>query len=309
LDFSNEKNGTARYSFEYLDFKNNATGNRHLILSDLTFGKLKLQANGSLLANETLTTTSDFLRVYARSTYSFTKSWIGAQLNLESNEQKEIVTENFTPLSQRFKAYTGFVGVGDSLKIHAEVGYTHRVNDSLRANVLGKVNTSNTYFLKSKLIQNKSTQLSLFVNYRTLQQEDESIEDEKSLNSRLVYQQKLFNQIVALNTVYETNSGTLPQQEFTYVQVDQGQGVYTWNDYNDNGIQELDEFELAQFPDEAIYVRVLLPNQIFIKTHQNKFSQALTLNPSQWNNKLGVKKFLSHFYNQTSFLIDRKILR
>lgn len=309
LDFSNEKNGTARYSFEYLDFANNATGNRHIILSDLTFGKLKLQTNGSLLTNETTTTTSDFLRLYARSTYSFTKSWVGAQLSLESNEQKEITTENFTPLSQRFKAYTGFVGVGDSLKIHAEVGYTYRVNDSLRNNNLQRVNTSNTYFLKSKLIQNKNTQLSLFVNYRTLQQEDESIEDEQSLNSRLAYQQKLFNQIASLNTVYETNSGTLPQQEFTYVQVDQGQGVYTWNDYNNNGIQELNEFELAQFPDEAIYVRVLLPNQIFIKTHQNKFSQVLTLNPAQWSNKKGVKKFLSHFYNQSSFLIDRKILR
>ncbi|WP_298419313.1 hypothetical protein [uncultured Kordia sp.] len=309
LDFSNEKNGTARYSFEYLDFTNNATGNRHILLSDLTFGKLKLQTNGSLLTNETTTTTSDFLRMYARSTYSFNKSWVGAQLSLESNEQQEIATENFTPLSQRFKAYTGFVGVGDSLKIHAEIGYTYRVNDSLRNNNLEKVNTSNTYFLKSKLIQNKNTQLSLFVNYRTLQQEDEDIEDEQSLNSRLVYQQKLFNQIVSLNTVYETNSGTLPQQEFTYVQVDQGQGVYTWNDYNNNGIQELDEFELAQFPDEAIYVRVLLPNQIFIKTHQNKFSQVVTLNPAQWSNKKGFQKFLSHFYNQSSFLIDRKIRR
>jgi len=309
LDFSNEKNGSARYSFEYLDFKNNARGNRHLISSDFTFGKFTLQTNGSILANETLTTTSDFLRLHARSTYSFAKSWIGAQMSLESNEQKENVTETFTPLSQRFKAYTGFVGVGDSLKIHAEIGYTYRVNDSLRNSNLQRVNTSNTYFLKSRLVQNQHTQLSLFVNYRTLQQKDESIPDEKSLNSRLVFQQKLFNKIVTLNTVYETNSGTLPQQEFTYVQVDQGQGVYTWNDYNANGIQELDEFELAQFPDEAIYVRVLLPNQIFIKTHQNKFSQVITWNPAQWSNDTGTKKFLSHFYNQTSFLIDRKIRR
>ncbi|WP_040559543.1 hypothetical protein [Kordia algicida] len=311
LHFSNEKNGTAQYSFEYLDFKNNATGNRHIVRSDLKFGKLTLQANGSLLTNETVSTTSDFLRFYTRSAYSFAKSWIGAQVSLESNEQKEIATEAFTPLSQRFKAYTGFVGVGDSLKIHAEIGYTYRVNDSLRNGNLQRVNTSNTYFLKSRLIQNENTQLSLFVNYRTLNQEDESLEDEKSLNSRLVYQQRLFDKIATLNTVYETNSGTLPQQEFTYVQVDPGQGVYTWNDYNENGIQELNEFELAQFPDEAIYVRVLLPNQIFIKTHQNKFSQVVTLNPAKWNksNASGVKKFLSHFYNQSSFLIDRKIRR
>jgi hypothetical protein len=82
-----------------------------------------------------------------------------------------------------------------------------------------------------------------------------------------------------------------------------------WNDYNNNGIQELQEFEVAPFPDLAKYVRVFLPNQIFVKTHQNKFSQSLTLNPSVWQNEKGIKEIISYFYNQTSFLVDRKIVR
>jgi hypothetical protein len=112
-----------------------------------------------------------------------------------------------------------------------------------------------------------------------------------------------------VTTAYETTSGTIAQQEYTYLEVNPGLGVYTWIDYNGNGIQELQEFEIAPFPDQAKYVRVFLPNQIFIKTHQNKFSQSLTLNPSQWQNTAGYKKVLSHFYNQTSFIIERKIKR
>ena len=98
-----------------------------------------------------------------------------------------------------------------------------------------------------------------------------------------------------MNTTLESSNGVLPQQEFTYVKTEPGQGVYAWQDYNDNGVQELDEFEVAQFQDQAEYVRVLLPNQVFVKIRNNSFSQTLTLNPQAWSNASGVKKVLSHF--------------
>ncbi len=71
----------------------------------------------------------------------------------------------------------------------------------------------------------------------------------------------------------------------------------------------MQEFEVATFTDQAKYVRVFLPNQIFIRTHQNKFSQSLNFNGSVWQNETGYKKLLSYFYNQTSFLVERKIAR
>ena len=96
-------------------------------------------------------------------------------------------------------------------------------------------------------------------------------EDDTSLNSRILYNQSLFQGKVRLNTALETNNGVIARQEFTYVQVDPGNGIYTWNDYNNNGIQELEEFEIAQFQDEGTYVRVLLPNQFFQKIRGNKY--------------------------------------
>ena len=85
--------------------------------------------------------------------------------------------------------------------------------------------------------------------------------------------------------------------------------MYWKKDYNNNGIQELQEFEVAPFPDLAKYVRVFLPNQVFIKTHQNKFSQSLILNPNQWQSKAGLLKLASYFYNQTNYLIEKKVAR
>ncbi len=304
------KKGIFNYHFEHLNFSDGFNGNRHITKANLIMNKIRIVSYSSFLKANSNINSSTFLRSYNTITYGMKKSWLGTKLAIEDNEQRETATQILTPLSQKFKSYEVFFGVGDSTKIFAEIGYKNRVNDSIRNNELQKVNTSNTFYLNAKLVQNKNTNLSIYANYRTLNYEDNTIEDERSINSRIQYNQKLLNQIIQWNTVFETNSGTLPRQDFTYVEVEPGQGTYTWIDYNDNGIQELEEFEIAQFQDQGKYIRVLLPNRVFLKTHQNRLSQTLTLNPTQWSNsEKKIQKFWSHFYNQTSYLIDRKIER
>ena len=304
------KKGFASYKFEHLNYSENFNGNKHNVFANLNLNKLNVFTNSSVLNNKASNTTSTFLRTFNRVTYSFNKQWIGTKLAAENNEQRSTTTDSLTPLSQKFKSYQVFYGVGDSTKVFAEVGYKHRINDSLRFNKVVKVNSSNTYYIKSKIIQNTETDLGVYINYRNLKSVEANIEDEQSLNSRLNYNQQLFKQIVQWNTIFETNAGSLPQQDFTYVRVEPGQGAYTWIDYNNNGIQELNEFEVAQFQDQGEYIRVLLPNQVFVKTHQNRLSQTLTFNPQQWSaSDSKSKQFWSHFYNQASYLIDRKIKR
>jgi len=268
-----------------------------------------VQNSGSILKSDSDYSESTFIRNQTQARYHFKKNWIGGSFRLEDNEEKLKETNQFSALSQKFHEFGVFAGRGDSTRVYVELGYLQRSNDSLVNGFIQKVNTSNSYYLKSRLLKTDKSDLSLFVNYRNLKFEDPSRKNEPSLNSRLLYNDRYFGQLVQVTTSYETTSGTIPQQEFTYLKVEPGQGVYTWIDYNGNGIQELEEFEVAQFSDQAMYVRIFLPNQIFIKTHQNKFSQAVILNANQWQNEKGFKKILSYFYNQTSFLIDRKIIR
>lgn len=302
--------GITRYEFEHLNYSNDFNGNRHILFADLNLNRWNIFSNSSVLNANSTVNKSNFIRSFNRISYTFKNQWIGTKIALENNEQTNSVTQELTPLSQKFTTYEVFYGVGDSSKVFAEIGYKNRINDSIRNNELVKVNTSNTYYLKSRLLDNNHTNLSVYLNYRKLKNEDESIPDENSLNSRIQFNQKLFDRLINWNTVFETNSGVLPQQDFTYVQVDEGQGAYTWIDYNENGIQELEEFEIAQFQDQGTYVRVLLPNRVFIKTHQNRLSQLLTINPQMLTSNDSTKtKFWSHFYNQTSYLIDKKIRR
>ncbi|WP_338732570.1 hypothetical protein [Mangrovimonas cancribranchiae] len=301
------KKGFAEYQFEYLNYSENFNGSRHVFNTNLMLNRWHIASSSSFLNASSTTNTSTFLRSYNRITYSFNKAWIGTKLAIEDNEQKEKATNNYTELSQRYKSADLFAGIGDSTNVFVEAGYKFRVNDSLQNNQLQQVNTSNTYYLNSRLIKNQRTNLSVYANYRTLKHNDDTLEDEHSINSRLQFSQRLFKQLIFFNTAYETNSGTLPQQDYTFVEVEPGQGAYVWIDYNQNGIQELEEFEVAQFQDQGTYIRVLLPNQVYIKTHQNRLSLNLTLNPQQWStSNNGVLKVLSRFYSQTSYLVDRK---
>lgn len=309
LTFKLPEKGSLTYQYENLDFSESFSGNRHLIDAYFKLSQWSLRENGSFMKSDGTLADSKFVRNQTQARYHFGKNWVGGSLRLEDNQEKVKLTNSLSALSQRFFEYGAFVGRGDSTKVYIELGYLNRANDSLQNGLLQRVNRSNSYYLKSKLIQTEKSDLSVFVNYRNLKFTDPVREDEPSLNSRILYSNRFFDQLMQLTTAYENSSGTIAQQEFTYLEVEPGQGVFMWNDYNGNGIQELQEFEVAPFPDQAKYVRVFLPNQVFIKTHQNKFSGSLTLNPMQWQNKNGFQKFLSYFYNQTSYLIDRKIKR
>ena len=302
--------GAARYEFQYLDYNGSFNGSRHVVNTNLQHKNTQAFINASLLTSDGDSLDSDFARVFVNTRQGVGKYWVGAKFNFEDNQQRVNTNDSLTPLSQRFSEYQAYAGVGDSTKVYVELGYINRVTDSVVSNRLDRVASAESYYAKTRIFNTESTQLNLVANYRRTRFEQTDMPDEQVLNGRVSYNQRLWKGAVVATTLFESNSGVIPQQEFTYVAVEPGQGIYTWNDYNGNGIQELEEFEVAQFQDEAEYVRVLLPNRTFVPINQNAFSQSITLQPRQWaNSENGFKKILSQFYNQASYLIDRKVRR
>jgi hypothetical protein len=93
------------------------------------------------------------------------------------------------------------------------------------------------------------------------------------------------NKWAQLNLFYETSSGLEAKQAFIYAEVPAGQGVYVWNDYNDNGIKELSEFEVAAFAYEANYVRLPVQTTEYQSIYTTSFTSSLNVNPRQLKNK------------------------
>ena len=297
-----------KYQFEKLDYSINFSGNKHVFQAVAKNKSVVFQTQTSLMNSQSDLSKSDFFRTHNVAKYHFKKNYIGGSFRSENSKELLTQTQTLSNFSQRFTEFGNFIGRGDSTVVFTEIGYLARQNDSLQNTVLKRVNASFSTYLKSQLIKNDRRNLGIFINYRTLKFADGRA-TEPSINSRLSYSDSFFNQLVQTTTFYENNSGSIAQQEFTYLEVDPGRGVYMWNDYNNNSVQELQEFEIATFPDLAKYVKVFLPNQTFIRTYQNKLSQTLAFNGNAWQNESGFKKFLSNFYNQTSLIIDKKVAR
>ena len=307
LSFLNDSIGYVNYNFENLTFGEHYKGSKHSLLSNIKYHNTSILADFSILYSDDHIDKTTFYRLYSGLVRQFSKSWAGVKFNFESNDILDKITNRSNILSHSYLEMEGYYGIGDSTGIFSEVGYNFRSTDSVQISNLENVSKAHTFFLKSKLIQNKNTDLGIFVNYRTVK--NINIQDEKSLNSRVNYRQSLWHNMLVLQTLYETQAGNLPQQEFIYIEVEPGKGFYEWIDFNGNEIQELDEFVIAKFQDQAKYVRVLLPQVKFIKTNQNKFTQSVNLNAMRWQNKDGIKKTLSHFSDQAYFLIDSKTKR
>ena len=305
INLQKSEDNFLNYSFQQLQFSDNFKGGKHLITSNMQFGNTSFYSNSSFLSNNSDIQDNTFLRVKAGIEHHFLKSWFGGFLNIESNNGKIKPSQDAILTNHQFKEYEGYIGIGDSTNVYAKVGFNYRDNDSIRSNAFTEINNRKTYYLDAKIIQTERTNLSLFANYR--ETENTFLENQKALNSRIIYNQRFLKNFITLGTRYETSSGNVAQQDFVYVEVEAGQGFYTWIDYNDNGIQEFDEFEIAEFQDQANFLRVPLPNLQFIATQSAKINQSITLNANQWSNKTGLKKVLSHFYNQF-FLSSRNEL-
>ncbi len=304
---SNSSLGNSTYTIENLRFGSNVyNGFKHTLLNKYQINKIHFQTDYNFLEYQSTTEKGTFLQLFADVKYQLDRFWFGSSIENENNHRKEINTQQLTSQSFAFNSSKLYTGFGKLYKTYLELGYVKSENDSVKIDKLTKVQEANTYYLKSQLINNMQSKLSIYTHYR----KNKLVENpnESTLNSEIIYSQALFNNFVQWQTNYSTRSGNLPQQEYTYIKTEPGNGFFTWNDYNANGIQELNEFEVAQFKDEAAYLRVALPTVNYLKTHQASFNQSLTLNPLQWQQNSGIKKMLSKLYNQTFLLIENKQL-
>lgn len=305
-----EKKETQRIEFQssYLGLGNAFKGLKNGIVTENNLGKFNLKTNNSHLENSNINEKGTFTRHESVLKYQLKKVWLTGLLTYENNKNKKNqILDSLT--TQKYLSAGVLVGIGDSTKVYSKVGFTSIQIDSVKNRNIERVQNVKNYSLESQWIKNKKTSLNTFVNYRKVNHFFSK--DIDIINARGIYTQQLFKDKVRLSTVYETSSGSTPQQNFTYIETEPGQGFYTYlGDLNGNNKKDFDEFEVAQFTDQANYLRVLIPNTQRVATQKAKISQSLFVQFNQFKNHTSNwLKTLSHFSNQSNVLVNKDQLK
>ncbi len=309
LGVSKANTGFVRYEFNaflageaYEGWKNNLSAHIHS-------GGFSGDVKGSYL----LTKGSDrstFLRHRSHLKQNLKFISIGFKDEHEQNLFQSGFADSLTAASYRFYDWEVYLSNPDTTGNRFTVFYRQRLDKTGITGRLSNLSMASGYGVKIDLHKSKMHQFRMHSTYRKLEVSDSTLTTQKPENtliSRFEYTIRAWRSALTASTFYEIGTGLEQRREFIYVEVPAGQGVYTWIDYNNNNVKDLDEYEIAAFPDQAIYVRVFTPSNQYIRTFTNQFTQVLRLTPSKiWRNKTGLRKWVARFNTQTTYRADRK---
>ncbi|PZE18810.1 hypothetical protein DNU06_02980 [Putridiphycobacter roseus] len=259
-----------------------------------------------------LTANGDLNSKFFRHQAEVSKTWKKIKIGYVDIYEKNIISisDSLLPSAYQFYDAKAYISTGDSTKNYHQIYYQLRTDWLSDTNQLTPSANAENYGISSQFNKNKYYQLKVNLNYRRLKVLDENLFDQPPENTMLGrVEQNLFflKGVFSSRTFYEVNSGLELKRDYVYVQVNNGQGVYTWIDYNEDGIKDIGEFEIAQFSDQAEYIRISISSTEFVRTYGNQFNQTFFLKPEKiWRQSKGIKGFLGLFSNQTNYKINRK---
>lgn len=237
---------------------------------------------------------------------------LGFRYLLEHNKARYKLTDTLVPLSFSFDSYSIYFRSDESKKNKYGITFFTRSDKYPVGKDFIRGDRSLNLNLQTELLSNPKRQLYLNTTFRKLKVYNTLVSKQKEDETILGRAEYVMNEWKGLlngNILYEVGAGQEQRRDFAYLEVPAGTGQYAWIDYNNDGIQQLNEFELALFPDQAKFIRIFTPTNEFIKANYITFNYSLNISPRSVlssSDLKGFKKFLSRINLVTSLQTSKK---
>lgn len=315
ITLSDNKSNKISYNIINYNRSDNFNGIRHLIeqYSSLAGWKINNQisftkANASLEKSEYIRPTIAVSKVFNR----LNSIQLGGDYLGEHNQIINKATDTLSNLSFAFNTWQAYIKSNPSKSNKWGLSYFTRRDQYPLFKKLQLADKSNNFNLSTELLSNEKHQFKFNFTYRELYIVNSKLSKQKadeSILGRAEYYVNEWNGLLTGNVLYEAGAGQEQKREFTFVEVPAGQGEYTWNDYNSNGIAEINEFEIALFPDQRKFIKVNTPTNQYVKANYVQFNYNIDLTPGAVfipARSTGFKKLLSRFSSSSALQLNKK---
>jgi hypothetical protein len=315
LQLSDKKSNSLRYQFTEYNRGTSFTGLRHSFTHMQTI-------KGWVLNNQVTLSNIDAINdkgYFWRPTFNLSRQFaklknytIGVAYAVEHNAIHNKNTDSMAIQSFSFTNATAFLRSDQAKPNHWGIAWFTRTNSYPQGTSLVKADRSQNVTLNGELLKDFRHQVRFTSTYRKLKILESTLNNqlpEESLLGRTEYQVNLLKGLLNGNLLYEVGAGQEQKRDYSFLEVPAGQGEFTWIDYNSDGIQQLNEFEIALFQDQAKFIRIFTPTNVYVKANYNTFNYSINVNPrasinAAKTNKLG--KFVSRINLQSSLQINKK---
>jgi hypothetical protein len=315
FQLSDKKKNALKYEFSGYDRTGSFTGIRNSISHTQEFGGWRVNDQVSLALMDSSTNRGYYLRPSLEISKRLT--WLsnytaGAGYSLEHNESKNKITDTVSVTSFAFKTFQVFLKSPEKDPNHWGLSYTTRDNSYPYGKALVLGDRSQTVNVFAEVNKNKHHRFRFNATFRNLEIINASVnaqQPDKTVLGRAEYIVNVWKGLLIGNALYELGAGQEQKKAFSYLQVPAGTGQYTWIDYNKDGVQQLNEFVLAQFPDQATFIRVYTPTGDYVKANYNTFNYSININPRAFFDPAkskGMAKFMGKINIQSSMQLNQK---
>lgn len=313
ISLKDNKSSLFKYDYQQYWTGDNYDGKKNSLMANTDINNWKFRSKVTYTSTKELNINTSFLRHNISLQKELSFITIGVTEDAENNKFTYINNDSLYLNSYKYQQYEAFIQTPDKFNHNIRLHYKHRDDYSPHAFEFNKSMQANEFGFDYKLLRNKNNRLNVSADYRKLSIIDTiktTIKPENTILGRVEHFLNIYKGSVQASSFYEIGSGMESRKDYAYIEVAAGQGVYSWNDYNNNGVKELNEFEIAIFKDQANYIRIYVPSNDYIKTYNNTFSTSITLSPSRiWRQSSSkILKTISKFANQLVYRSSIKTL-
>lgn len=241
--------------------------------------------------------TTSFFRTQQRFSRNITKAKLGLELEAEYNV---FLKDSLLPNSYAYLDYKIFFVKGDSNANLITINGGQRYYQGY-FNAKLKTLSSATELNAKMQWKRRSFSGKSILNFRYLQDNDTGKTTILSQNNILWRIWNLGN----LSSLTEFGQGLQRLTEFFFIRVPTGQGQYAWIDFNNDQRQQLNEFQLTDFTEQANYIRVILPGLNYIPVFVRRQEFTWMFKPNFSGESL-INRFLNRLSNQFSLRLIAK---